>query len=97
MPWHTGTGGSGAKLLLQGLAGSSTAGGSVNAVDDDIVFGVFGHSARIAQVKAGRAWRKVGAMVWHRVVEARHVLTSLSRRDCLTHTMAEVAVAVEAC
>ena len=58
----TGAGRSRANSLLLGLAGGSTAGGGAAAVDDSIVFGVFGHRSRIAQVQAGRAWRKVGSM-----------------------------------
>lgn len=58
----TGASRSGASSLLLGLAGSSAAGGGVAAADDSIVFGVFGHRSRIAQVQAGRAWRKVGSI-----------------------------------
>lgn len=54
--------GSGATSLLLGLAGNGTAAAGGAGVDDNIVFGIFGHNSRIAQVKAGRAWRKVWAL-----------------------------------
>jgi hypothetical protein len=66
-PLCIGAGAGGTKSLLLGLAGSGTAGGGATAVDDSIVFGVFGHRSRIAQVKAGRAWRRVGG-TWCRLV-----------------------------
>lgn len=70
---NAGAGSGGAKSLLLGLAGNGSAAAGATAMDDSIVFGIFGHNSRIRQVKAGRAWRKVMLAVGRTITYTQRV------------------------